>query len=444
MRRRIRLALLACFLGLGRGQSQEILAPPTPAAGQPGANQTQQNLDDLVRLGLEVNPKLAQVNFAIESARGRALQVGLYPNPTVDVIGAEIGDRTGPGGIWSAPLVGQEIVTMGKLRLNRNAARREVDQTTYQLMYARYSMFANIRESYFEILALQKRIDILNYLTNIADRSVEQTKKLLDAKQVARLDLVQLEVEAEKLRADLEATLREFDPAYKSLAAAIGLNAIDRARLAGDLEAPLPEYDLERTQAYLLEVHPEVISAQIGVDKARILLRRAQVEPYPNPTLIAGYTRQNQNISSDYDLGVSLPIPLWNRNQGNIQSARAMVGEATQQIGMAQNDLTGRLGVAFRNFASARRLAERYKTAILPRAKEAFDLSTKAYQGGQFEYLRVLTAERMLAQAYLEYVNALKNAWQAASVISGLALEDDWPPKPAAPVPPALPAPGER
>jgi len=168
------------------------------------------------------------------------------------------------------------------------------------------------------------------------------------------------------------------------------------------------------------------------------------VEPYPNPTLIAGYTRQNQNISSDYDLGVSLPIPLWNRNQGNIQSARAMVGEATQQIGMAQNDLTGRLGVAFRNFASARRLAERYKTAILPRAKEAFDLSTKAYQGGQFEYLRVLTAERMLAQAYLEYVNALKNAWQAASVISGLALEDDWPPKPAAPVPPALPAPGER
>jgi cobalt-zinc-cadmium efflux system outer membrane protein len=283
-------------------------------------------------------------------------------------------------------------------------------------------------------------VDILNYLTDIADRSVEQTKKLLDAKQVARLDLVQLEVEAEKLRADLEATLREFDPAYKSLAAAIGLNNIDRARLAGDLEAPLPDYDLDRTQAYLLEVHPEVIAAQIGVDKARILLRRAQVEPYPNPTVMAGYTRQNQNISSDFDLGVSLPIPLWNRNQGNIQSARAMVGEATQQIGMVQNDLTGRLGVAFRNFASARRLAERYRTAILPRAKEAFDLSMKAYQGGQFEYLRVLTAERMLAQANLEYVTALKNAWQAASVISGLALEDEWPPKPVA----APPAPAER
>ncbi|MFZ9481544.1 MAG: hypothetical protein ACO3AV_01510 [Ilumatobacteraceae bacterium] len=50
MRKRIRLALLACFLGFGSGQSQEILAPPTPAAGQPGANQPQQNLDDLVRL----------------------------------------------------------------------------------------------------------------------------------------------------------------------------------------------------------------------------------------------------------------------------------------------------------------------------------------------------------------------------------------------------------
>lgn len=437
MRRRLRLALLACSLGLGHAQAQEILGTPSRATGPRAAdNRPEQNLDDLVRLGLEVNPKLAQVSFAIENARGRALQVGLYPNPTVDILGNELGDRTGPGGIWTTPLVGQEIVTMGKLRLNRNAARREVDQTTYQLMYARYSMFANIRESYFEIIALQKRVDILNYLTDIADRSVEQTKKLLDAKQVARLDLIQLEVEAEKLRADLEATLREFDPAYKSLAAAIGLNNIDRAKLAGDLEAPLPDYDLDRTQAYLLEVHPEVIAAQIGVDKARILLRRAQVEPYPNPTLMAGYTRQNQNISSDYDLGVSMPIPLWNRNQGNIQSARAMVGEATQQIGMVQNDLTGRLGVAFRNFAAARRLAERYRTAILPRAKEAFDLSMKAYQGGQFEYLRVLTAERMLAQANLEYVTALKNAWQAASVISGLALEDDWPPKPVAAAPP--------
>lgn len=417
--------------------AQEILGSPGRApAPREGEKPGAQNLDDLVRLGLEVNPRLAQVAFAIENARGRALQVGLYPNPVVDVVGTEIGDRTGPGGIWTAPLVGQEIVTMGKLRLNRNAARREVDQTTYLLMFARYSMFADIRGTYFEIIALQKRVDILNYLTEIADRSVEQTRKLLDAKQVARLDLIQLEVEAEKLRADLEATLREFDPAYKSLAAAIGLNNIDRTRLAGDLEAPLPEYDLERVQAYILEVHPEVVSAQIGIDKARILLRRAQVEPYPNPTLMAGYTRQNQNLSSDYDLGVSLPIPLWNRNQGNIQAARAMVGEATQQVGKVQNDLTGRLGVAYRNFASARRLAERYRTAILPRAREAFDLSTKAYQGGQFEYLRVLTAERMLAQANLEYVTALKEAWKAASVISGLALEDDWPP-----APPPAPAP---
>ena len=56
----------------------------------------------------------------------------------------------------------------------------------------------------------------------------------------------------------------------------------------------------------------------------------------------------------------------------------------------------------------------------------------KAYQGGQFEYLRVLTAERALAQANLEYVKALRDAWKAASVISGLALEDEWPPKPVA------------
>src|SRR5262249_32373760 len=85
-----------------------------------------------------------------------------------------------------------------------------------------------------------------------------------------------------------------------------------------------------------------------------------------------------------------------------------------------------RLATAFGIYASARQRAERYRKAILPKARETYQLSLKAYQGGQFEYLRVLQAQRSVAEANLEYVRSLGELWRSASEIAGLLLEEDW------------------
>lgn len=384
-------------------------------------------LDDLIRLGLERNPRLAQVGLSVDAARGRAVQAGLYPNPTVSVNLDELGDVTGPGGVNTLPLVSQEIVTAGKLKLARRAASREVDQTTLSLLSQRYTLFIGIRQNYFEVLTLQRRVEILDELVKLAEHSVQNTQKLVEAKEVARLDLVQLEVDLERYRAEREATVQELPGAYRRLAAVVGVYNLPRTRLAGSLEAPLPDYDLDRAQEFVLNEHPDVRSAQVGVERAQLLLRRAQVEPIPNVTVGAGYVRQNQNRSDDWVVGVSVPVPIWNRNQGNIQAAQAQVGEAIQEVGRVENDLVERLATAFRDFAAAQLRAERYRTAILPRARETYELSLKAYKGGQFEYLRVLEAQRSVAQANLEYVRAQGDAWRAASMISGLLLEEQWP-----------------
>lgn len=384
-------------------------------------------LSDLIDLALERNPRLAQVAWAIDVARGRAVQAGLYPNPTVSATFDELGDREGPGGINTLPLVSQEIVTGGKLRLSRSAANREVDQATLNLVAQRYALFAGVRQNYFEVLTLQRRIEILDELVKLAEQSVESTRKLLEAKQVARLDLVQLEVELERFRAEREATARELPSAFRRLAAVVGVHNLPPTRLSGFLDAPVPDYNLEFAQQLIVTEHPAVQAARVGVDRSQLLLKRAQVEPIPDVTVGAGYVRQNQNRSDDWTIGVSVPIPVWNRNQGNIAAARAQVAEAIQEVGRVENDLIEQLATAYRDYAAARQLAERYRTAILPKARETYELSLKAFQGGQFEYLRVLEAQRSVAQANLEYVRAQGNAWRAASVISGLLLEEHWP-----------------
>ena len=136
-------------------------------------------------------------------------------------------------------------------------------------------------------------------------------------------------------------------------------------------------------------------------------------------------------------IAASLPVPLWNRNQGNVLAAKAQVGEAVSEVGRVQNDLVGRLAGAFAGYTAARQRAEKYKAAILPKAEQSYQLSLKAYQGGQFEYLRVLQAQRAVAEARLEYVRSLGEMWRSASEIAGLMLEDQWPlaPLPVHPAP---------
>jgi cobalt-zinc-cadmium efflux system outer membrane protein len=110
-----------------------------------------------------------------------------------------------------------------------------------------------------------------------------------------------------------------------------------------------------------------------------------------------------------------------------------------QEVARVQNDLASRLAAAYGQYAAAKQRAERYRTAILPNAQKAYRFSLDAFKGGQFEYLRVLQSQRAVAEANLEYLRSLSEAWRAASEIAGLLLEENWPciPPPAEPMPPA-------
>jgi len=116
-------------------------------------------------------------------------------------------------------------------------------------------------------------------------QSVDQTNRLLAGNLVSRLDVVQLEVERERLRADQESALRELPAAQRKLAAVVGGGFIRVSDIAGTIDLPLPQYDLDRTREVVLEIHLELRSAHLGVDKARLKLRREQAQPIPNVTV---------------------------------------------------------------------------------------------------------------------------------------------------------------
>jgi cobalt-zinc-cadmium efflux system outer membrane protein len=397
--------------------------PPAPAT-----------VDDFVRLAVGRNPRLARADLAIDAAQGRRVQAGLYPNPDVAVAWDEIGDRTSVNGsgIVTAPKITQTIVTGKKLSLAQAVAAREVDQATLNLLAERFAVVGSVRATFYEAFALQSRADILDELVRLADAAVANGKTLLDAKQLARLDYLQLEVERERFRAERQAVKRELPGAYRRLAAVAGSPAAIPAGLAGTFDG-LPEYDPDAAREAVLAFHPQARAARVGVERAQAAVRRAEAEPIPNVTVYGGFIRQFENRSYDAAAGISTVLPVWNWNQGNVRAAKAELGMAIQAVGQTENELAARVAAAFQTYAAARARADVYRTELVPRAEEAYTLSLEAFRGGQFEYLRVIQAQRAIAESRLEYNRSIGEAWRAAAELSGLLLEESWPHPPRGP-----------
>lgn len=413
------IAIVGTLAHTGLAQS-----PPVSSGVLEMPSSTGLGLSDLFRLGLERNPALRQADLEIDAAQGRALQAGMYPNPTLSIGGEEIGRR---GGIQTVPQLSQEIVRGGKRQLSRAVADRDVDQAQLALLRQRNALFTAVRLGYYEALAAQRRIEVLEELVKLATQAFENAQKLFKQQQIAELDLLPFQVELERLRADTEATQREQAAAWGRLAASMGTPDLPPAHLIGSLESPLPDYNIEPARLAMLEVHPDVRIAQVGITRAQLAVQREQAQVVPNVTLMGGYTRNFNDRENQATYQVSVPIPVWNRNQGNIRAAQAELGRASQEVSRVENDLSGRLWTAFGLYSAARQRSERYRSSILPNATRTYRLSVEAFRGGEFQYLRVLQAQRLVAEANLEYIRALADAWRGASEIAGLLLQEQWP-----------------
>ena len=107
----------------------------------------------------------------IQAAQGKLDQAGRYPNPTLSIIGDEMSDRQGRGGILTVPQITQEIVLGGKLGLSRAVAQADLDHAALSLQSQRYRLLTEVRQAYFEVLYSQHRLQVLGYLVQLAQQS---------------------------------------------------------------------------------------------------------------------------------------------------------------------------------------------------------------------------------------------------------------------------------
>jgi cobalt-zinc-cadmium efflux system outer membrane protein len=414
-------ALLAAMLivAMARGQLLDDRAIlPAPA----GATATSVSLAELEQMALANNPTLAVASANVRAARGRQIQGGLRPNPTIGYMAQDIGEEDTAG--QHGGFVSQEFVTGGKLRLNRAAGAREVQERQLLFDAQQLRVLSDVRLRFYDALVAQRRVELSDELARLSGQSSDASRQLFEGQQISQSDLLQAQIDAEEAAILARQARNQHAEARRRLAAVVGINELELASLSGNLEDDIPNYGWDDTYARILAQNPTLAAAQMRVERARLVLERARRENVPNVEVMASVSHMYQTDDDVAGVQVGIPLPICNRNQGNILSADAELIAAQNDSRRIELELQDRLATAYRRYANAREQVERYRTQILPRAQQSWDLVGRGYREGQVDFLVLLTSQRTYTRVNLMFVEALAELRQAETLIDGMLLSD--------------------
>jgi len=381
-------------------------------------------LEDLERIALQSNPTVGQADALLRSVLGRKMQAGFYPNPLVGVSAEDIKARE-PSRSKYFFWVQQTIITGEKRKVLLDAVRQEQRHAESEQEIQRQRVLNAVRVAFYETLGLTRMVELRRDLGRIAREAVGTSEELFNIGQADRPDVLEVEIEAARAALELARAEDDLERAWQALAAMVGEPGLPRHPLAGDLEAELPVVDVEAVRTQVLRDSPELKVARARLGRTRAALARARADRIPNFFVRGGLGYNFDRFNGGGDAGVEaflelgVPLPIFDGNQGNIKSAAAALTLVEQEVRRVELDLTSRLAEALRNYQDAYRTAESYPREMILRAQRAYQLFLERFRQMAASYPQVLIAQRTLSQVRVEYVRALIDVWQGATILRG-------------------------
>ncbi|HEX7176368.1 MAG TPA: TolC family protein [Pyrinomonadaceae bacterium] len=386
-------------------------------------------LEQLERMASERNPTLAQAAAFVRAAEGRRRQAGAFPNPVVGYFGEELAFRAAGETSEHGVFVEQTISLGGKLGKSKRIFEREREQAEAIAESQRLRVTNSVRVLYYEALGAQQLVELRADLSALAREAVEITKELYNVGQADRPDQLEIEIEAERAEIESLRARTDWEQAWSALGALVNNPELQPARLAGSLEDGAAALDQEQLLIVLLRDSPEIRAARAGVERARAVLSRQRAERIPDLFVrgAVGYNneileRDGRKTGAEGAIEVGVNVPIFNRNKGGVAAAEAELAIAEREIDRLQLALRTRLASSFREYRNARTMVEKYRTQVVPRARQAYEMYLANFRQMAASYPQVLIAQRTLFQVEVEYARALVEMRRSATALRGFLL----------------------
>jgi cobalt-zinc-cadmium efflux system outer membrane protein len=307
----------------------------------------------------------------------------------------------------------------GKRAARLRAAEASLDLAGWDYEAKRIEIVSLVAQRFVDVLAAQQRQTLAGEAAALAVEVSDAVTRRVLAGKVSPVEETKARLTQASTQVELEQATREGIAVRIALAALWANPSPSFDKAVGDMEMTLslPAYEQlaerVRNNPDLARWSSEIERRQAGVDA-----ERARV--VPDVTVTAGVTRFSQFDDRAYIVGISVPLPLFNRNQGGILEASRRLDKASDELRAAEGRVLTELSRAYQRLAAIDKEIGTLRTILLPGAQSAFDATTRGYQLGKFSFLDVLDAQRTLFQTRTQYLRALADYQRGVSEIERL------------------------
>ena len=362
-------------------------------------------VDEAVREALESHPVLAVQAQRIQSVTGQVQQAGLRLNPRL-FIQSENWNVGNPNIPIASTFTDQFFyASQGLERGNKRQLRVELAQQAVRLSQDERDILARqiaarVKLAYWAAAGAQRTVELLKQTQEYMQQTIEYHEIQLREGAIAEGDVIRVRLEGDRTNVALENAEREAMLTKVALQREMGReNAVELVLTDNiDVQPAPPAVDVGRA----LEARPDLHQAKQAIEQARANVRLQQANAKPDVEVLGGYKRTVG--FNTFMWGVQVPLPFFNRNQGNIATAQSDVSAAELHVRAMEVQIKAEIEAAQRDVEARRQRLTSLVEGALARAEDSLTIARAAYREGGTDLLRLLESERIYIE--LEIMNA--------------------------------------
>jgi len=373
------------------------------------------SFDQLAQTAIVQNKSLQAAREQLRQAEGRLKQAQLRPNPTLDVSRTTDVLFANEGETGFGITLSQPFELGGKRGKRMQVAEAEVELAKAAIADTERQLMGQLRTAYLRAAETSARLNFFERSRGLNQQMAQVMAVRLSSGDASRLESHLLQAENNRVEAQRLSAEGELVQEMLELRKLAGMSPTESISLQS---LPTTVVALRETETDLIETafrnRPDLRAARVreALANAGVLLARAQVAP-----TIVGFVRygRDPNISSFgtatqprtferdsvLEFGVSIPLPLWNREQGNIREAASRVSQATAEREALENTIRMEVTAASRRYESATRSLDLIRSGVVSETEAGFSITQRAYRLGDAKLTDVIFQQRSLIEAQM-------------------------------------------
>jgi cobalt-zinc-cadmium efflux system outer membrane protein len=380
-------------------------------------------LEQAITIAERLHPTLAEADALTDAAKGRAKQAGAFPNPEA-IARVESAGGSGPASAEYLAGISQPLPLSRRVSKARQAEELEAQRLSHEREARRIELRRRVHNAFATGLYQERAYQAQKQIADTAAKLVAIVKARIEAGDAVAPDLAKAELEAERANIELQRASSLREQGLSSIATAIGDARLSIRSLEGNLETTWDLPALEEL-AGAIGNHPSLLAAKDATDATRARLDLARAQRIPDVRAEVLYRRLEGENQNTFDVGVAIPLPLFDRNSGRIRETRAEIAAAEARALASENDLRGRLRESHRILRTALNTSRAFTSNIVPRAQTVLKTAEERYALGDISLSELLPIRRDWNDVELMQLEMLRGVIEAWAEVRSLSSRLD-------------------